>query len=42
MKPTSVLWHKAIRGRSAEDVASTFILFVRNFRDCERFVFWAD
>ena len=42
MKPTGVLWHEAIKGRSAEDVASTFILFVRNFRDCERFVFWAD
>ena len=42
MKPVGVLWHEAINGRSAEDVASTFSFFIRNFWDCEKFVFWTD
>ena len=42
MKPVGVLWHEGIRGRSAEDVASTFIAFIRHYRDCKRFIFWAD
>ena len=42
MKPVGVLWHEAIKGRSAGDVASTFTISVCNFQDCERFVFWAD
>ena len=39
MKPVGVLWHEAIKGRSAEDVTSTSTFFIRNFRDCEKFVF---
>ena len=27
IKTTGVLWHEAIKGRSAEDVTSTFIFF---------------
>ena len=42
IKPTGVLWHEAIKGRSAEDVASTFIFFLRQNRDINNFVFWAD
>ena len=42
MKSVGLLWHKAIRGRSAEDVATTFIAFICHFRDCKKFVFWAD
>lgn len=42
MKPIGVLWDEAIKGRAAEDVASTFVAFIRNFRDCEKFVFQAD
>ena len=41
-KPIGVLWNEAIKGRSAEDVASSFITLIRNFRDCEKFVFLAD
>ena len=42
IKPTKVLWHEAIQGRSAEDVASTFIFFLQQNRDINNFVFWAD
>ena len=31
MKPAAVLWHEAIKDRSADDVASTFTFFIRNF-----------
>lgn len=40
MKPVSVLWNEAKKGRSAEDVASSFIAFIRNMRDREKFIFW--
>ena len=33
--PVGVLWHEAIRGRSAEDVASAFIAFLRTLEDLE-------
>ena len=42
MKPVGVLWHEAIKGRSAEDVASTFTFFIRSFRDYKKCVFWTD
>ena len=28
IKPTGAFWHEAIKGRSAEDIASTFIFFL--------------
>ena len=40
LKPTGVLWHEAIKGRSAEDVASVFIHFIRKNRDIQSFIFW--
>ena len=42
LKPVGVLQHEAIKGRSAEDVTSTLTFFIRNFRDCQKFVFWTD
>ena len=40
LKPTGVLWHEAIKGRSAEDVASAFIHFIRKNRDIQSLIFW--
>ena len=42
IKPTGALWHEGIKGRFAEDVASTFIFFLCQNRDINNFVFWAD
>ena len=42
LKPTGILWHEAIKGRSAEDVASAFIHFTYKNRDIQSFIFWAD
>ena len=41
IKPTGVLWHEAIKRRSA-DVASTFIFFLRHNRDINNFLLWVD
>ena len=41
-KPTGVLWHEGIKGRSATDVASTYIKFIRENRDIAHFTFWLD
>ena len=41
-KATDVLWHEGIRGRSAADVASTFVIFIRKNRDTKDFIFWLD
>ena len=37
-KATVVLWHEAIRGRSAAEVASTFVSFIRKNRDTKDFI----
>ena len=42
IKPTGVLWHEPIKGRFAEDIASSFIFFSRQNRDINNFAFWAD
>ena len=42
VKSTGVLWHESIKERSAEDVASTFIFFLRQNRDINNFVFWGN
>ena len=39
-KAAGVLWHEGIRGRLAEDVASTFVSFFRKNRDTKDFIFW--
>ena len=39
-KAAGVLWHEEIRGRLAEDVASTFVSFIRKNRDTKDFIFW--
>ena len=39
-KATGVLWHEGLRGRSAADVASTFISFIRKNWDTKDFIFW--
>ena len=41
-KPNGVLWHEGIAGRSAQEVASTYIKLIRSNRDKSSFVFWAD
>ena len=43
-KGIGVLWHKGIAGRSASEVASTFINIVRSsrLRDFKHVTFWAD
>ena len=42
LKPTGALWHEAITGRLAEDVASAFIHFIRKNCDIQSFIFWTD
>ena len=41
-KPIGVLWHEATSGRTATEVASTFLQFIRYHRDIKIFVLWAD
>ena len=41
-KATGVLWHEGVRGRSAADVASTFLSFTRKNRDTKDLIFWLD
>ena len=41
-KATGVLWHEGVKGRSASDVASTYIRFIRSNRDVKHFIFWVD
>lgn len=42
--PVGIIWHEAISGRNAEDVMSAYSKVIRSaaYRDCERFIFWAD
>ena len=42
LKPTGISRHKAIKGRSAGDVASAFINLVRKNRDIQSFMFCSD
>ena len=42
LKPTGILWHKAIKSRSAVDVASVFIHLVRKNRDIQSFLVCPD
>ena len=39
-KATGVLWYEGIRERTAADVASTFVSFIRKNRDAKDFIFW--
>ena len=39
-KATGVLWYEGIRERTAADVASTFVSFIRKNRDTKDFIFW--
>ena len=41
-KATGVLWHEGVEGRSASDVASTYIRFIRSNHDVKHFIFWVD
>ena len=41
-KATGVLWHEGIRGRSAADVASTSVSFIRKNGNTKDFIFWLD
>ena len=41
-KATGVLWHEGVEGRSASDVASTYIRFMRSNGDVKHFIFWVD
>jgi len=38
----SVLWHEALSGRNAEDLASVFIKFMQYLRDVRHFIFYVD
>jgi len=38
----SVLWHEAISGRNAEDIASTFICAMKQEPDVSHFILWMD
>ena len=42
LRLSGVSLHESIKGRSAEDVASVFIRFIRKSRDIQSFIFWAD
>ena len=37
-----VMWHEAIQGRSADDIASSYIYLISHRRDTKHFVFWVD
>ena len=41
-KAICVLWHDAIRGRTAEDVGSVFLAFVRRLQDINSITLWLD
>lgn len=40
--PTAVLWHEAIRGRSKEDIISTFYAYFLSVRDAKHIILWLD
>ena len=37
-----VMWHEAIQGRGADDIASSYISLISHRRDTKHFVFWVD
>lgn len=39
LKPTGVLWHEAMKGRSTENVVSAFIHFIHKNCDIQSFYF---
>lgn len=39
---TAVIWHEAIRGRSKEDLISTFYAYFSTVRDVEHIILWLD
>lgn len=43
-KPFAVLWHEGITGRDAENIASTYRIFITHHsnREIKNFVFWVD
>ena len=41
-KPLAVLWHEAVAGKDAEDVAAAFWYFLQQNRDKKRIVIYAD
>ena len=41
-KATGVLWREGVKGRSASDVASTYIRFICSNRDFKHFILWVD
>ena len=38
----SVLWHEAIAGRKAEEIASAFVTSIKEERDIKHVIFWMD
>lgn len=40
--PTAVIWHEGIRGRSKEDITSTFYTYFLTIRDTEHVILWVD
>ena len=42
LKPTGVLWHEAIKGRSPEDFPIAFIHYICKNCDIQSFIFWAN
>ena len=42
-KPLGIIWHETICGRNDEDVTSTYVKFVKDYkRDCRIITWWAD
>lgn len=43
-KPTGVVWHEGISGRSAEDISSAYLAYIthQQNRDIKNWVLWAD
>ena len=39
MPPYAVSWHEAVDGRSAQEICSSFKLFIDFHRDVENFIF---
>jgi len=41
-KNISVVWHEAIAGRKAEEIAATFVKALKHERDCKSIIYWLD
>jgi len=41
-KNISVVWHQAIAGRKAKEIAATFVKALKHKKDCKSIIYWLD